>query len=219
MSRHFYSSEARDIGITNRSVSGVVPDIGAYESSLERDFMELSRFDDSIDKMIPQPLIIGYTDKAGRDHTYTPDGLIFYRSGLNLPPVLYEIKYRDDFRASWRQLLPKFRAAKRVADSRGWIFKVLTEREIRTPYLKNVQFLWPYKARMVEKGLVEHVLTVLSDLQEADPELLLMALCSDQKNRALMIPVLWHLVAHSRIGCDMDQPLTMQSSLWSKEDV
>ncbi|TVO33023.1 heteromeric transposase endonuclease subunit TnsA, partial [Vibrio algivorus] len=28
MKKHFYSSEARQIGITNRSASGVVPDIG-----------------------------------------------------------------------------------------------------------------------------------------------------------------------------------------------
>lgn len=219
MSSHFYSSEARLIGITNRSVSGVVPDIGAYESALERDFMELSRFDGAVEKIISQPLAITYRDRAGIDRTYTPDGLMFYKENLNIPPVLYEIKYRADFKSTLRQLLPKLRAAKRTASRRGFIFKVFTEKDIRTAYLSNIKFLWPYKNRTVEPAMSEHVLTVLSDLQEADPELLLMAICSNDKNRALMIPVLWNLVAHFHIGCDLDKPLTMQSLLWSKEDV
>lgn len=214
-----YPSPVRLIGLTNRSVSGVVPEIGQYESALERDFMELSRFDDSIEKILPQPLTIGYRDNLGNDRTYTPDGLIFYRADLNLPPVLYEIKYRADFRLGWRKLLPKFRAAKCIASARGFVFKVFTEREIRTSYLDNVKFLWPYKQRVVESEVADHVLTLLSDLEEADPELLLMALCNDERNRGLMIPVIWHLVACFRIGCDLDKPLTMQSVLWCKEDV
>lgn len=219
MSPHPSLSIVRDIGITNRSVSGVMPGIGRYESALERDFMELSRFDDALDKLVPQPLIVGYTDKSGRDRTYTPDGLITYREDLRAPPVLYEIKYRADFRASWRKLLPKYRAAKRLALSRGMIFKIFTEREIRTPYLDNVKFLWPYKARTINEAIQEHILLVLSDLQEADPELLLMALCNDERNRGLMIPAVWHLIAHGRIGCDLSNPITMQTPIWSKEDV
>lgn len=181
--------------------------------------MELSRFDDAIEKIVPQPLVVGYRDRAGRDRTYTPDGLVVYKEYLRAPPLLYEIKYRADFRVSWRKLLPKYRAAKQLALSRGMIFKVFTEREIRTPFLDNVKFLWPYKARKVEQAIQERILLVLSDLQEADPELLLIALCNNERNRGLMIPALWHLVAHDRIGCDLSKPITMQSPIWSKEDV
>lgn len=219
MNKHFYSAKVREVGITNRSVSGVMPDIGAYESSLERDFMELSRFDGSIEELIPQPLIVGYVDQCGVDRTYTPDGLAFYKSHLNLPPLLYEIKYREDFKSTRVKLLPKLKAAKRIADARGWVFKVFTEREIRIPYLDNVKFLWPYRDRPIEQAMTEHVLSVMSDLEEADPQLLLLALCSDERNRAFMIPIVWHLIANFRIGCDLDEPLTMQSALWAVEGV
>ncbi|TVO31349.1 TnsA endonuclease N-terminal domain-containing protein [Vibrio algivorus] len=219
MKKHFYSSEARQIGITNRSASGVVPDIGSYESALERDFMELSRFDNMIKQIIPQPLTISFFNHQGYESKYTPDGLIYYSEDLNISPILYEIKYRADFRNSWQIQLPKFRMAKKIALSRGWKFKVFTEKEIRTPYLDNIKFLWPYKVRNIEPSMIESVLSVMSDLQEADPALLSASLFSSPKNQALIIPVIWHLVANFRIGCDLSFPLTMHSTIWTKEDI
>ncbi|KAF7788544.1 hypothetical protein PRUB_a1534 [Pseudoalteromonas rubra] len=215
----FYSSKARKIGVTNRSISGTVPDIGSYESSLERDFMELFRFDSSMDSIVPQPLTIGYFTPSGQPRHYTPDGLLTYKQDLELPPVLYEIKYREDFKGSWRKLMPKFRAAKSLAKEKGWLFKVFTEKEIRGPFLNNVKFLWPYKHRTFDEAMLVHVLTIMSDLQEADPALLTATLFSDKKNQALVIPVIWHLIANFKIGCNLDLPLTMHSKLWTKEDI
>lgn len=102
----------RRIGITNRSVSGIVPGMGRYESSLERDFMEILRFDSCIKNFKPQPVTIDYLRSNGSSGTYTPDGYFEYASHLALPPVLYEIKYRSDFLENWKVLMPKFRAAK-----------------------------------------------------------------------------------------------------------
>lgn len=216
---NFYTSKVRKIGVTNRSVSGVVPDIGSFESSLERDFMELARFDSNFEQIIPQPMTIGYFDSKGVAHQYTPDGLLTHQAHLELPPILYEIKYRADFRDSWKQLIPKLRAAKSIAQERGWTFKVFTEKEIRTPYLKNVKFLWPFKQREFDEAMLNYVLSVMSDLQEADPALLSAALFSSRKNQATVIPVIWHLVAKLRIGCDLNQPLTMHSKIWTKEEL
>src|SRR5690554_8184623 len=84
----------RRIGITNRSVSGIVPNMGRYESSLERDFMEILRFDSNVKIFKPQPVIIEYQRADGSIGTYTPDGYFEYVPKLALLPVLYEIKYR-----------------------------------------------------------------------------------------------------------------------------
>lgn len=209
----FFTSEARKIGVTHRSVSGAVADIGSYESTLERDFMELLRFDPGFKEIVPQPLTLQFQDQSGQQRSYTPDGLLTYRDDLQILPVLYEIKYRQDFRDSWKALLPKFRAAKQLASSRGWEFKVFTEAEIRTPFLKNAKFLWPYRHLDIEPGMKQHVLSVLSDLQESDPAMLIAALCSSKRNQAAMIPVIWHLVANFEIDCDLDLPLTMHSKI------
>jgi len=216
---NFYSSKVRKIGVTTRSVSGVVPDIGSFESSLERDFMELTRFDSNVEEIIPQPMTIGYFDVQGTSRQYTPDGLLRYQTELNIPPILYEIKYRSDFKDQWKKLIPKFRAAKRFAKSRGWLFKVFTEKEIRTTYLDNVKFLWPFKQREVDEEMTSYILAVMSDLQEADPALLIAALFSSKKNQAAVIPILWSLIANQRIGCDLNEPLTMHSKIWTREDL
>lgn len=217
--KYFLHDKPRKIGITNRSVSGVMPNMGAYESALERDFMQLIRFDSAVKELTPQPITIGYFDEYGNSKKYTPDGLLRYQDHIDLPPVLFEIKYRSDFRNSWKTLLPKFRIAKKLAQNRGWQFKIFTEKEIRSYYLDNVKFLWPYKDQIIDSAMVEHVLTIMSDLQEADPALLSYSLSSSPKNRAMMIPVIWYLLANFRIGCDLSLPLSMNSIIWTQEKI
>lgn len=214
------NNPVRDILPNNRSVTGIVPAFGKYESSLERDLMEILRFDSNVEAFTPQPLIIEYTDREGKKRTYTPDGLIQFKQAgaLSTVPVLFEVKYRADFRKDWKLLLPKFRAAKALCIARGWRFEVFTEREIRTDYLANVRFLWPYLERKIDAQTKLQILQTLWDLDEADPDLLLCALCHNEANRARLIPALWHLIATSAIGCDLDTPLTMRTPIWPQEN-
>ena len=210
----------RNIPLNCRSVTGRVPSCGKYESTLERDLMEILRFDPNIDSFTPQPLTFGYLDREGKARTYTPDGLIQFKQKPTSysMPVLFEVKYRADFRKDWKILLPKFRAAKKYCLARGWRFEVFTEREIRTPYLNNVRFLWPYLERKVSEEVRHQILQTLWDLDEADADLLLCALCHDPTNRAHLIPAIWHLVATAAIGCDLNVPLSMRSPIWAQED-
>lgn len=66
----------REIGISTRSVTGVVPSLGRYESSLERDLMEIFRFEHRVENFVAQPLTIECIDDVGRSRSYTPDSLI-----------------------------------------------------------------------------------------------------------------------------------------------
>jgi hypothetical protein len=213
MNSDFKRSPVRTIGISSRSVTGTVPGIGAYESTLERDLMEILRFDPAVLSVSPQPLRVEFVKADGSKGKFYPDGLIEFKPEFSMLPVLYEVKYREDFRANWRDLMPKFRAAKRFAFSNGWRFEVFTEREIRTPYLSNVKFLFPFLQRRFPESVTSWVLQVLSDLGEADPDFLLCALCKDKDNRAELIPVIWHLVATEAIDCDLEIPLTMRTKL------
>jgi len=212
----------RQIGIQTRSMTGVVPDLGQFESSLERDFMELIRFDKNIELYTPQPLVISYIDKDNKKRSYTPDGLVEYRTDIlpakEMKPVLCEIKYRADFRADWKNLIPRFRAAKVFANERGWDFQVFTEVEIRTPYLKNVRFLSGYLSVSYEIDLQETILEKLSDLRESDPQTIMFILFRDKWMRASALPTLWYLIAMKRIGCELSEPLTMNSRIWVLEE-
>jgi len=50
------SGPVREIGVQSRSITGTMPDGNRYESSLERDFMLLLKFDPSVELYTPQPL-------------------------------------------------------------------------------------------------------------------------------------------------------------------
>lgn len=217
MSDQRVTGPIRKINSSSRSMTGAVPSFGVFESALERDMMEILRFDQNVLRFTPQPLTIEFRDAVGKTRRYTPDGLIEFKSETQMSPILYEVKFRADFRKDWRTLMPKFRAAKKYCVDRNSRFEVFTEREIRTPYLANARFLWPFRERTFSPELKEQVLSVLWDLEQADPELLLYALRNDPTNRAALIPVVWNLVASGAIGCDLDQPLTMRSPIWPKE--
>lgn len=208
----------RSIGVSGRSVTGMVPLMGRFESTLERDLMELIRFDRSVNSFLAQPVKIEYIGDAGEARSYTPDGLITFDLAPSSPrPILYEVKYRANFREQWRILLPKFRAAKSFCDERGWRFEVFTEREIRTPYLDNVKFLWPFRSRQpcpLLSGAVEAVFDSYTEISVGD---LLRLLAPVPQQRGELIPVLWHLIANGSIHCDLNLPLSMVTMLSAVE--
>lgn len=206
---------ARKIGVKSRSVSGIVPKMGHYESTLERDFMEILRFEGRFTSFTAQPLRIEFRGKSRAVEGYTPDGLIHFIEGSDpRKPLLFEIKHREDFRKDWRKLMPKFKAAKKYCASVGWDFMVLTEKEIRTPYLTNVKFLWPFKNAALDQAVAEAIVNKLDQLPRATPASLLESLAPDQNNRAHFIAPMWTLMARGKIRCNLNAPLTMKTEIW-----
>lgn len=189
----------------------------AYESRLEHDFMKLVGFDPRVSHYVEQPVKIEFTDATGRPRSYSPDILVTYHPhkdpAQDIKPLLAEIKYRRDLFKNWPDLKPKFRAARRYAREQGWEFRIITEVEIRTPYLKNIVFLLGYRDLGVVDAETAQLLEVLKRLCGADPDELLLTISEDRIRRAELLPMLWHLVANHRIGVDLTQPLTMRSRL------
>jgi hypothetical protein len=142
---------ARRIPINVRSLTGTVNG-QEFESSLERDLLLLVHWDIGVEWYQSQPVKIDYVDSEGGQRSYTPDLLVSYRAtktsgqpSETRKPLLCEVKYRADYAEQWKLLKPKFRAARAYAKEMGYEFRVMTEVEIRTEYLKNIQFLWSYR--------------------------------------------------------------------------
>lgn len=193
--------------------------MGRYESTLERDMMEIIRFDSNVQRFLPQPLTIEYRNKDGQKRSYTPDGLIHYKDTPDhFVPILFEVKYRKDFRDQWKVFLPKFREAKTYCINQGWRFEVFTEREIRTPYLVNIKFLWPFRDRAISPELSNTILKALDELKVTDPDFLLKMLCNEPNARVQMIPILWHLISTGKVSCNLHMPLTMKSHIWMTKE-
>lgn len=215
----------RKIPKNYRNITGVAAHskasgIAAYESSLERDFLSLVEFSADVTQFEVQPVSIEWFDHSGKRHTYVPDVLVHYKQSRHAKTmILYEVKYRKDLKQNWLILKPKFKAAIAYCKARGWKFKLVTEIEVHTIYLENVRFLLPYVTQTVLYHHFESYMTMLDEqmkrLKVATPESLLSAVFDDEWNRASLLPTLWYLIGTLQVGVDLNQPLTMQSKIWS----
>lgn len=189
-----------------------------YESTLERDFLYLLEFDLNVDRYETQPLTITYIGNDGRVHRYTPDVLVTYRRDIvparEMPHLLAEVKLRKEYRGRFKELKQRFRAARLYARERGWRFVILTEREIRTPYLENAHFLRPYRDVAYEPNVEWVILQQVRILEETTPAAVIESLADSDLMRATYLRELWRLIAVMRVGTDLTQKLNMQSRIW-----
>jgi hypothetical protein len=213
----------RKVPMNYRNVTGRVASakaIGAaeVESTLERDFITLLEFRQDVKKFEVQPVKIEWKDENDKTHTYTPDVLVFFNKHHrgDERPVLFEVKYRSELREKFSILLPKFKSANKYANEQGWRFRVITERIIRTPRVKNAKFLLPYQFRdPVDEEQMNIVDNVMRKLITTTPRALLSAITEDRMKQAELMPTLWYLVGTFQIGIDLNEAITMESRIWS----
>lgn len=210
----------RKIPMNYRNVTGVFPSLrsigsAAFESTLERDFLTILDFDYEVEKFEVQPVKIEYIDEFAKKRTYTPDVLVQYRCNHSDDPkyTLYEVKYRKDLKEKWPELRPKFKAALHFARTKGWNFKIITDLEIRRPYLENIKFLRRYDIP-IDDHRMETARRILVNLREITPEILAVALAQDFSNRAETVFLVWQMLARGYIIADLTEPLSMNTPIW-----
>lgn len=192
----------------------------AYHSTLERDFLEILRFDKAVLEFRVQYPKIEFRDASRKSHVYTPDVWVKYTNQNGaVETYIYEIKARGLLAQTWLEFKPKLRAALAYTAARGWRFKILDEKRIRTPYLANARFLTRYQSIDIDQECANALLEVISDLRESDASSILASTVLPNWDRPRLLAVLWHLVATRRIGADLRQQLTMKSRLWATGEV
>ena len=139
----------RQIPPNRRSLTGLLPSrknarLVPFESALERDLATILEFDEAVLTFEAQPVEVHY-EVDGRRRRGVPDFFVTYASHIGRAPLLCYVKYREELFQKWPTLKPRLKAAKLHAASAGWDYKILTEREIRTDYLRNARFLLPYQ--------------------------------------------------------------------------
>jgi hypothetical protein len=143
--------------------------------------MLLLEFDLNVLRVEQTPVHIPYRDAAGNSHTYEPPLLVTYRRDIIpakwMPPLLCDVMTRREALRSLPGLIHRLRAARAYALRRGWEFRLLTEREIRTPYLFNAKFLLRSRSQESNPEHARLLCGTLYELRLADVETLLLA-CS-----------------------------------------
>lgn len=226
---------ARKIRPSRYSMTGYAPTTKGTraqdaESSLEHDFLTLLEYDRRVERYVAQPFTIHWRDKYGKKRHYTPDVIVKYGSSAllenaHLRTTIFEVKPQAVLRAEWGELKPKFRSAIGWGREFGCLFHLVTENEIRTPYLKNARFLLDYRSRNLPDRLdlisarQRLIARTLFKLQSTTPQALLQAMSTDPQQQAELIPWIWNLVNQEFIGVDLHKPLTMASDIWPTEHI
>lgn len=212
---------ARVIGTSRRALTGKVRVEGGravgFESSLERDWQICLDFDPAVKTILEQPFSIFYPADAG-ELRYTPDMLAEYcLRGGDSSVVVYEVKHLEDLREEWQKYRRRFSEAVRYCRQRGWRFKIVTERHIRTPYLQNAKFLRKYRAREEQALFKDQLLYSLKALGTTTPQALLAFSYLHDEKRMAALTELWRMVAKREVNVDLDELLTMHSPIWIGE--
>lgn len=187
--------------------------MAAHESSLERDWLMVLDFDWRVRRVSEQPFTFRY-DAGERLSRYTPDVLAEFDDHLQKWTVVYEVKQIEELRASWADLRPRFKAALRYCRERGWKFKLITERDLYTPYVENIKFLRRYRDIPQDPMHREALLYTMKALGETNVQTLIAATWTWQERQWTAIPHLWTLIAERAIETTLIQPLTMASRIW-----
>lgn len=207
---------ARKIPLNHRTITGFVQtnkggDYTGFESSLERDALILLEFNPLVKSYSTQHRKFHYENEGKKRH-YTPDIFVTYYDDTSL---YIEVKYREDLKKDWITLKPKFKAViKELSMSKNIRFKIWTEKEIRSNYLKNATFLLPYKQRDCEQYQLEMILKVISRLGKTNPKDTINVCASTFESQAEFLNTLWYAIANFIVKTDLSQPLSMQSKIW-----
>lgn len=157
IARPWESEAARIVPVNRRSVTGRSPSVKmrrmvSFESTLERDLFDRLEFDFAVVSYQEQPCSISYRSR-GYDIAYIPDALVTFASSEQRKPAIIEVKWSEDLAKNGHEYEARFRAAKDYAGEKGLEFMVQTEKEIRTPFLRNAKLLLPYRRIRIDKRL------------------------------------------------------------------
>lgn len=230
----------RAMRMSSRSITGLIAGekhieepAAWFESTLERDLLLLLEFAPAVTDYAVQPVRIAYTDEAGRARSYTPDVLVRRqdRGGQALPPLLCEVKYRADAKPTApdarRTLVRTLIAGRRYAQAHGWRFVLLTERDIREPYLHNARFLLTFRHHphyLSDRERLERLVTWVNTQSGETADVVLASVTTSphrgaQSDHTHCITALWHLLATGVLLADYTAPLTMQTRIYAPASV
>ncbi len=134
---------ARSIPAKERGNRGFFPSpkipegIAEYESCLERDFLLQCHHAPDVSMFQHQPISISYKDKNKKNRIYTPDVYVEFICGKK---ALFEIKYEEEVIKKSDKYEERWSATEQWSKERNIIFRVITEKNIRTPRWFNIWF-------------------------------------------------------------------------------
>ncbi len=144
----------RKIPIQTKSVAGKFfsyknKKLVNFESQLEKKCFLILEFDDSVVSYQEQPLKID---------NYIPDILAFRE---NNKPLLFEVKYSNEFNKENEKLHKKIETLQKFANSNDMEFKIFTEKDIKEPYFSNISFIYNYANIKINNSIKKNIISII----------------------------------------------------------
>ncbi len=230
---HVVSENPFSVTLRRASVKGG-PQIVRVESLLEYDFFCVLDFDNRVEKYKEQAIVIPWRNEKGQYRRYTPDVLVkfkvpsmhpeAFKIHSHLRSTVFEVKPYQVLKDNWATLKPKIKAVQASLEGTFVPFKVITERQLRPDFVRNVRFLLNYDQRhMIHKHkLTPRNCDLLSAVQQATPKdrlttprTILDSISKDPTERAYLVPWIWYGMRLQHVQADLIEPLSMDSEVWS----
>jgi hypothetical protein len=199
------------------------------ESMLEHDFFCILDFDQRVEKYKEQAVVVPWKDSKGRFRRYTPDVLVKFRSSehhedqAHVLSTIFEIKPYPVVKHNWAKLAEKIRGIKKTLDGTGVEFKLVTERQIKPTFLKNVRFLLDYESKKLindqrltdsQHARMMRVRDSIPKVGVTTPRLILNSITDDVIEQAYLVPWIWNFLRGGSLQADLITPLTMDTEVW-----
>ncbi len=209
--------EQRPIGATHGSIRSRIPlrtPSGGQnvESELEAELLEQLSFAPGIYDLLTQ-CVIRYAND-GQRRRYTVD-IVAYLNNLGCgAPVRYliEVKRAKDLQDKAAVYERRFEIGRLYAEKLGAEFRIMTEAEIRTPYLKNTRLLRSQVGTDITDDELDRLWKVLED-----GPLELHAVVAGLIGTGISEPDARDVVERSIVkrhaSCDLSQPITERTML------
>jgi len=214
----------RKVGYTYGSLSGVFSfrkeKSISFESTLERDLLTILEFNESVSDVIEQPVTIEYTNKNGRETTYTPDFLVYFRQPKSAlmksvyKPLLIEVKPRNIIKKKYKTLKPKFKIGTKYAYQNDMLFKIYDESRIRGQYFKNISFLKRYKKLKYNIDEEEKILKHVEMVGHTEIDHILEFLYVTEEQKGIALGQIWNLLSNKKLLCFFGEALNQRTIVW-----
>ena len=212
----------REIPIQSLSVRGKFPSrknrrIVSYESQLELAFLYHLEFSDEVSHYVEQPCRV----KSPSGSYYVPDFLVFFKDPLR-KPLLVEIKYLADVKRNLNKILQKVETLEKYALSKGYDFRLFTDKELLNERTENYKFLYNYLSPPLDgKDYQEYTQNILNLLRERQPlraiEIAQILGRGEFVETGLYLSTVWHLIAKSVLWANLNEKLTSHSLVYLEE--
>ncbi len=186
-----------------------------YESTIERDYVFVLKFDPFVLTYRAQPMVITGTDTEGNAHTYTPDFLVVRTDRKEIVECKPE------------ELLDHPHTRQQIQLGEAWAaannhqFVIVTDTELRKDHtLANLKLLWRFCRTTVPTAMlascIAHLKAQSKGIAFEDVARFLASLAdtSEMQHPYRQAPFIYSMLFHHILQADLTRPISPATILW-----